>query len=444
VSVMARALMENALTPAMLDELFEEKAKEQYTRELLFSALVGIMSVVVCRIKPSVHAAYQQLRDRLSVSVTSVYNKINGLEPSVAGAFVSHTAGRLGDVVREMGGQMPELIPGYRVRILDGNHFASTERRLGVLRQCWAGPLPGHALVVLDSALMLVTHMIPCEDGHAQERSLSDEILNLVNANDIWVADRNFCTIRLLRGIATRYGLFAIRHHANMQIVPTEPLHYCGRIDTGEVYEQNVDITESGVVIMNVRRIIIRLDKPTRDGETEISILTNIPSNVADAIAIANLYRKRWTLETVFQSLTQMLDGEIETLGYPRAALFVFATALVSYNIMSTIQAAMRSAFGVECVKEKVSSYYIATEVCEVFGGMSIAVEPAMWTPFQTMTPALLAEKLLDYAKNIRLASFKRHPRGPKKPVPPRTRHTDTPHVSTARLLIAAKGRTTP
>jgi hypothetical protein len=34
---------------------------------------------------------------------------------------------------------------------------------------------------------------------------------------------------------------------------------------------------------------------------------------------------KGWTLETMFQSLTTMFQGELATPGYPQAALFGFA-----------------------------------------------------------------------------------------------------------------------
>ena len=180
ISVMARSAMEFALAPDALDAVFAEHADQQYTRELLFSSVVDLMGVVVARIEPSVHAAYQRVADTLPVSLTSVYGKLNGLEPAVSAALVHHTAKQLELVVTEMGGQAYDLLPGYRVRIIDGNHLAATERRLKVLHRSKAGPLPGHALVVLDPALMLATEMIPCEDGHAQERSMSAEILALV------------------------------------------------------------------------------------------------------------------------------------------------------------------------------------------------------------------------------------------------------------------------
>ena len=355
ISVMARATMEHALSTKSVDKLFKAEAERQYTKELLFSSVVDLMGLVVSKVQPSVNAAFQAVSKTLPVTITAVYDKLNNTEPQITGALVTQTAARLAPVVRATGGQLPGLVPGYRVRIIDGNHLAATERRLEVLRGSIAGPLPGHSLVVLDPALMLATHMIPCEDGHAQERSLTAEILALVSANDLWVADRNFCTTFLLFGIAARLGFFAIRHHANLPIVSSGTIRQCGRTDTGEVFEQPVTIKDASGQLMEVRRIILRLDKPTRDGDAEMAILTNLPKLAANAVAVAVVYRNRWKLETLFLSLTQMLEGEINALGYPRAALLGFAIALVTFNILSTVQAAVRGAFGVEKVQAEVS-----------------------------------------------------------------------------------------
>lgn len=439
ISVMARATMEHALSADALDQLFTAHADRQYTRELLFSSVVDLMSVVVGKIQPSIHAAYQAVAGTLPVAITSVYNKLNGVEPEITRVLVGHTANRLAPVIAATGGQLPALVPNYRVRIIDGSHLAATERRLDVLRGSVAGPLPGQSLVVLDPALMLATNMIPCEDGHAQERSLTADILDLVDGKDVWVADRNFCTTALLFGVAKREAFFVIRHHANLTLVSSGTRRHCGRTNTGEVFEEPVTIADSGGDLMRLRRVIIRLDKPTRDGDVEMSILTNLPKKAAGAVAVAEVYRKRWTLETLFLSLTQMLHGEIDTLGYPRAALLGFGIALATYNILSAVQAALRGAFGVEKVQADVSGFYIANEVRTTVPGMSIAIENATWEAYQTMDSALLARQLLRWASLVQLAKLKRHPRGPKKPVPKRTRFADSGHVSTARLLAESR-----
>ncbi len=189
ISVMVRAALEYALDPAAVDALFRDTAEQQQEKRLLFSSVVDLMGLVVARVQPSVNAAYQAVSDTLPVSLTSVYNKINGTEPSVSAALVAHSATRLRPVIEAMASGREPWLPGYRVRVLDGNHLASTERRLDVLRECSAGPLPGQSLVVLEPDVMLATHMLPCEDGHAQERSLTKEILGLVEAGDCWIAD---------------------------------------------------------------------------------------------------------------------------------------------------------------------------------------------------------------------------------------------------------------
>ena len=286
---------------------------------------------------------------------------------------------------------------------------------------------------------MLATDMIPCEDGHAQERSLSPEILKLVKERDVWIADRNFCTTGLLFGIAERDAFFVIRQHANLPFEPTEPLKKRGRTETGEVYEQLGVVTNGDGEQLKIRRVVLRLDTPTRDGDKEMAILTNLPKGAADAIRVSEVYRKRWTLETMFQSLTQMLEGEIDTLGYPRAALFGFSVALATYNVLSTVQAALRAKFGIEKVQEEVSGFYIAHEVQASHQGMEIVFDPEVWEPFAKTSPKALAKEMLGWAANIKLSKYQRHARGPKKPVPKRTRFVDKMHVSTARLLAKSR-----
>ena len=70
-----------------------------------------------------------------------------------------------------------ELLAGYPIRIVDGNPIGGSEHRLQVLRQTRSGALPGQVIAVLNPQQMLVVDAFPCEDGHAQERSLFAEIL---------------------------------------------------------------------------------------------------------------------------------------------------------------------------------------------------------------------------------------------------------------------------
>jgi hypothetical protein len=435
VSVMVRGLLEKVLCPQTLDDLFKRSAKTQYTRELLFSTVVNLMSLVVCGIHPSIHAAHQASAEEIGVSVTSIYNKINGIEPSISAELVKEVASQTEATIRHLKATMPDLLPGYRVKILDGNAIAASEHRLKVLREIGSAPLPGQSLVVLDPSLMLAVDVFPCEDGHAQERSLFNEVLSTVEEDDVWIADRNFCTLKFLFGIAAQKGYFIIRQHKSLPRQATDDFRTVGQIDTGEVFEQNILLSADDGQQLKARRVKVYLEQPTRDGDREIFILTSLPPEVASALLIAQLYRKRWTLETLFQVLTETLCCEINTLGYPKAALFTFCVALVAYNVLSVVKAALRSVHGTDKIETEVSSYYLADEIKGTYRGMMIAVPPQEWQIFQDMTFVELSLVLKHLAAQVSLRAFRRHPRGPKKAQPKRTFLKRKPHVSTAKIL---------
>ena len=216
VTVMVRAIMEVVLTDEKLDELFEKTAQAGYTRELLFSTLVKMMTQVVCSIRQSIGAVYKATADEIGVSKTAVYDKLNRLEPSVSQALVRYTAIEMTKIIHQVGGQLRPLLPQYRLKIVDGNGLGATEHRLEVLRNTGSGALPGKSLVVLDQNLGIAIDLFPCEDGHAQERSLLSEVLETVVAGDLWIGDRNFCTTGFLFGIKNQQAFFILRQHQNL------------------------------------------------------------------------------------------------------------------------------------------------------------------------------------------------------------------------------------
>jgi IS4 transposase len=440
LTVMARGLLENALNPTVLDQLFEDVADQQYTHKLLFSSVVDLMSLVVCRIQPAIYAAYRDKAETLPVTVQALYGQVDHIEPVTAAALVRTNGTRLAAVIDAMGGARSSWLPGYHVKILDGNHLAGTEHRLKELRTMRAGALPGQALVVLDPQRMLATDVVLCEDGHAQERSLLDQVLETVRAQDLWIDDRNFCTTDFLFGIAGRGASFVTRQHA-------ATLHWefagkrraQGGIETGHVFEQTIKATNDQGEILILRRITVVLDQPTRDGDSEIHVLTNVPRKDARARVIAELYRLRWTIETAFAELEKTLEGEINTLGYPKAALFAFCVALVAYNVLSTIKAALRSVHGEEVVAQDVSGYYVAHEIKRVHDGMMIAIPADEWVVFHDLTPKQMAKVLVELATAVRLPKYKKNTRGPKKPQPPKQSGAKIKHVATAKILVARK-----
>ncbi len=437
VTVMLRGTLENVFDPEKLDQLFRDHARQQHEEQLLFSTVADLMGLAVAKVRPSVHAAYQHRKEQMTVTIKAVYDKLNGIESQVSRALVRHTAEHLEKLLVAMKASLPPLLSGYRVKILDGNHLRRTERRLKPLRVLNAAPLPGQALVVLDPSLMLVIDVFPCEDAHAQERSLLSEVLHTVAANDLWIEDSNFCTVGFVCGIHRKQAAFLVRLHGKMPFASEGKMKRRGRCSTGVVYEEHVTVTDAEGCEHRFRHLMIDLDEPTREGETKIHLLTNVPDRIP-AKKLADLYRKRWTIEAAFGEIAAAFHGEVATLAYPPAALFAFCLALTMYNMLSVIKAAIRVAHGVS--RETISMYHLAEEIACTYRGMMIALPPSCWREgFGDLTVPQMASKLMTLAKKVRLAHFRKHPRGPKKPPPKTFSKKGRNHISTKRVLEQSK-----
>jgi hypothetical protein len=343
------------------------------------------------------------------------------------------------------------LVQGFRLKILDGNHLRGTDRRLKPLRSQRGAALPGQALVVFDPAGQLVVDVFPCEDAHAQERALLDQVLPTVQAKDLWLADRNFCTTKFLFGIAARRAAFLIRQHqGSLRWELVGERNHCDNISSGRVFEQSVRLWDEQGRALWVRRITLELNQPTRDGDTEVHLLTNLPASVA-ASQIAELYLCRWWIETAFQELTVDLACEVQTLGYPKAALFTFCVALLCYNALSVLKAALRTAHPpprpaakpkkprIAARRDEYSTYYLAHEISGVWQGLMIMLPESFWqAKFADQTPAQFARTLRKIASSANVQKYRKRPpsatgRTARPPSKPGT------HVATARVLAKIK-----
>ena len=225
------------------------------------------MLLVACKIRPKIHSAYKAWHEELPFTVDAVYDKIAGIEIPVSEALLRETANNMIEVLREIKPPTPELIPGYRLRIVDGNKIAATDRKKTVSR--------------VGKAFFRAREANP----RAREANPRDQKAFLGAQN-------------------------------------------------GDFYAE-----------------------PTRDGDTMLGLLTNLPPDVA-AVDIANAYPKRWQIETAFQEIEALLSGEINTLGYPEAALFSLSCASVAFNVLQCLRLTLEASHP-ECTeKVEISLYY--------------------------------------------------------------------------------------
>lgn len=440
LGVMVRGTMEWLLDEPMMEKLLAEHAPDQYTRELTIAALVGLFLQVSTGARKTVHAAYKAdqatVDPIIGTSHQALYTKLGGLHPKLSEAVVRYSAERCGQLLGYAPPARQEPLPGYRLRVLDGNVLTGTHHRLKALRRWLNACLPGKSLVVYEPGTGLVTDLVLCEDAYTQERALLVHVLERLRDKDVIVADRNFCTLRFVTGVRAQGAFFIVRQHAvNVPCRTLTKLKRCGSTSTGTVSEQAVHINdpETGQAIL-LRRIHVRLLEKTRDGERTITLLTNLPEDVS-ALVIAELYRQRWTIENHFQFLTESLHCEVPGLGQPRAALFAFAMALVAGNALAVVRGALRSAHGAEAEAE-VSGYYLADEVAGDYRTLMKYLPADHWTGWRALPASAMSRLLCVVAKHVNLKGLSRSRRGPKKPPKEKPVYDKNhKHYSTARLL---------
>lgn len=440
IAVGAQLVLRRLLDPQTLDALFHQHAQSQSERTLLFSSLTHLISAVVLGKHASVNAAFEKMKELLLVSKTAVYEKLQRVEPQTIRELVRASYRQVVEVRRAFGGVPPHELVGYDEWILDGNHLSGTEHRLSETRSQTASPLPGKTLVVFDPRRGAVADIVPLEDGHAQERSALEDILDTVRAKQLWIADRNFCTLKFLYGVAARGGRFVIRLHQQLHGTPRGRLQKTGRTETGEVFENTLELPSYDGETLTVRRVVVRLIEPTRDGDAEIVLLTNLPAEDADACDVSERYLGRWRIEKAFNHITLAYQCEIKPLCYPRAALFCFANALVAYNAVSIVNAAIARGHGREDAA-MMSHYAMAREIQEATDGLLVALPDERWSALATMPIEDFVRELLSVTSGIRLATYRKSLRGPKKPAPKKIHDKRHVHVSTYKLLAERRNK---
>jgi len=431
-SVMAKLALEQAIAPEWIDQMFEEHRQRQYSRELLFSTIIKLMSLVSLGLKPSLHAAARQLDD-LPVSLAALYDKINRTEPALLRALVAGSAQRLAPTIRELG--CTAILPGWDIRVVDGNHLASTEKRLGALRQERGAARPGFSVVVYDPDLDQVIDLQACEDAYASERVCVLPLLADARPDQVWIADRLYCTLPVMEACDHVKTSFVIREPSkHPRLIQESEWQESVAVATGAVREQIIEVKGGH----RWRRIELTLHSSTDSGDRSLMFWSNLPESVS-AQQIAELYRRRWSIEGMFQRLEAILESEIETLGNPKAALLGFTTAVLAYNVLAVLKRSVEQAHReTQAPGWEASIYHLAVQVRSGYEGMQIALPSEH---FPVIAEKNLAQWLLELARNILPKQVAKSPRGPKVPKPKAWVQgtTANAHVSTDRVIKAAK-----
>jgi len=437
-ALMFRGLFARLFSDEVLDRIFANYRERQVESPLLFSFLVRLLVPVITGSKASVNAAHQA--SDCEMSRQAVYDKLKGVEPAVATALVRATVGELRTLQDKTRVQRKDIIPGYHTFIIDGKSLNGTEHRLWESRYDSRCPLPGRCVAILDTRYELFSDVEFEPYAYRCERKVLAPMFNRLEKGAVYVADRNFSDGVVISHFVKQDTYFVIRQHGvspSYREIPGEKRKACKHSTTlgGRVYEQKVEVQLPDESWLQVRRVTIVLKKKTRNGDTTLNLLTNLPAQVS-AAKITVVYHNRWKIETCLGYLSQALNAEIETLCYPGAAGLCFCLALVLFNMMSTLKALIAE-YGNQPDPEhpiELSYFYLAHEIAECQAGMNIVFNDRDWKKYSDMTTSEFAKWMKSIAKRADLKRYRKHVRGPTKPRPKR-KFNGSRHVATQTLL---------
>ena len=440
-AMLFRGLFARVFSDERMDQIFRDYKERQIESEIVFSSLIHLLTPVVSGGKPSVHASYQEREEQIGVSKQAVYDKLQGVESAVSAALVRVPARELAQVLTKAKTTKPDPVPGYHTFVIDGKRLDGTEHRLQETRRMKSSPLPGTVLAMLDTRLEVFVGVACDPDAYACERKVVLPLLENLEQGALYLADRNFCDGPLIDRFVRQESFFILRHHGRSprwRKVKGSRVRKVGKdVRGGTVYEQEIEVLLPDGSWHRLRRITVKLVEPTRDGDTELHLLTNLPASVC-AVAIADAYSERWTIETCLGHVSQALNAEIDTLAYPGAALLCFCLALVLFNIISALKTLLLD-FSALADKPELSYYYLALEIAEARLGMEITIDDAYWRQCAKRPLSEFVSWVKSIANDANLRRYRKHPRGPKRPPPKRASGKQRPHVSTHRILETRK-----
>jgi hypothetical protein len=325
----------------LLGELFERHRGTGCEREVRFALLVQLVIDALLRHAGSGRQSFQAAREakRLTTTSEAVYGKLRRLPVKLSEAFVRETTRRLRQTLPpDQACDVPPALRAYQVLVVDGKKLKRLPKRLKALRGVRGKALGGKIVagLLLNEGLVAAMHASP--DGEANDAPLAPGLMDQCQAElgdrVLYVADRQFCDLKIPRRIDELGQTFLIRYSKKMLFSAEKERSFNDA--------QGRPVREAWGWLgrpQDPRRMYLRQISLERLGEEEVVLITNLLD--ADAIPAEQLleaYLARWTIERVFQQVTEVFHLRRLVSTSPQGAIFQFALCALLYNLIQVIR----------------------------------------------------------------------------------------------------------
>jgi hypothetical protein len=431
-------LLRHVCEPTRMDALFERHRGSGWQGSISFGLLVEMVSDALLRHRGSGLQSFDAARKdgRLTASVEAAYGKLRRVPAELSQAFLAETTARLREVRPDIRrAELPPALQQFAVVVVDGKKVKNLAKRLAPLRSLRGKALGGKALAAL---LLNEGHVIGMEvslNGEANDAPLTPGLLAqfdelLPGVRRLYIADRQFCDLKIPHAVVDRDDYFLIRFSKKM-LFSAEKTQLC-RDAAGRVARE-----EWGWLGREAdrRRIYVRRITLQRPGEEEVSVMTNLLD--ADQVPGEQLlaaYLQRWCIERVFQQLTEVFTLNQLISSSPAGAIFQFAVCALLYNVVVTLREYVAQAQS--CQAATISSEKLFGDVRKELTACCQLVEPCQLTKTfdQFQTASQVRCRLTSLLTQHWSATWIKSP--PKKKTPPRVKtSTRGGHFSAWKIL---------
>jgi hypothetical protein len=428
--------------PLFLLSVFVRHRGAGYEKDISFGVLVQLVADALLEHHGSGRKSFERGREQglLTATPQAVYQKLGRMPLGLSEAWFAESTARLRPVYPS-GAELPlpASVQGLQVLVVDGKAIKRVAKRLKPLQGRKGGVLGGKALVALELRSGLAVAMATHPDGETNDAKLVPALLpqgrEHVAGARLWVADRQFCDLTQTAAFATDGDQFLVRYHPKTHFCPeATPPAQAGQDAHGRHWQQDWGWlgSEQATQRRFVRRITLY-----RPGEETIILLTDLlNAHQYPATDLLELYLARWSIERVFQQITEVFHLHTLIGTTPQGTVFQFAFCLLLYNLVQVVRAYVATAQARPV--QTLSTELLFDDVHRQLVALTELVPPVQIEPLFAPLPSVkcLCEQLTTLRATVWTPRWLKAP--PKKPKAPVARYAIRGNQTSVYRLVTA------
>jgi len=393
------AMLRFILQTAFLEKIYEEHRGQCYQALLSFPTIVQVISDALLKFHGSGRQAIEHAIEngQLPCQMRAVYDKLRRLPLSLSVALLQETAAVLRQMLPSMPSPLPACFAEFNVGILDGKKIKNVAKRLLCARGEPGKILGSMLLAWYDPVARMIAGIAVNRDGEANENSLVKQLVAYAHAKaskpHLWVCDALYCDLVQITLHRSNGDHFLLRYHPKISFTPDSErpaVEVEDKVNQRRLRQEWGWLGAEG----DPRRAYVRRVHWLRDGQKPLIAVTDLTdSEKYPAEAVMELYLHRWTIETVFQEITELFSLRKLIGCTPEAVTFQAAFCMILYNIVQLVKANVAQVGPPEPLPiEDVSTKMLFTTMTEELRGLVAMVTPAELT--DAVAPPLTLEEM--------------------------------------------------